>query len=75
LIESADEVVAEVDETKKKANHIFQALQYLRKLCNHPLLVVTPQAPNYKAITSKLKSSNLPPIENIHHAPKLQALK
>jgi len=52
----------------------FQALQYLRKLCNHPALVLTPQHPEYKHITEQLSSqhSNL---RDIQHAPKLSALK
>uniref|UniRef100_A0A673HUX5 TATA-binding protein-associated factor 172-like n=1 Tax=Sinocyclocheilus rhinocerous TaxID=307959 RepID=A0A673HUX5_9TELE len=58
----------------KATGHVFQALQYLRKLCNHPALVLTPQHPEYKHITEQLSSqhSNL---RDILHAPKLSALK
>uniref|UniRef100_A0A3Q3JAF2 BTAF1 RNA polymerase II, B-TFIID transcription factor-associated n=1 Tax=Monopterus albus TaxID=43700 RepID=A0A3Q3JAF2_MONAL len=58
----------------KATGHVFQALQYLRKLCNHPSLVLTPQHPEYKRITEQLagQSSSL---RDIQHAPKLSALK
>jgi TATA-binding protein-associated factor len=34
--------------------HVFQALQYLRKVCNHPALVLTPTHANFAAFSSKL---------------------
>lgn len=52
----------------------LQALQYLRKLCNHPSLVLTPQHPEYKRITEELASQNSN-LRDIQHAPKLSALK
>ncbi|KAF9923701.1 TATA-binding protein-associated factor mot1 [Linnemannia zychae] len=66
------------EETKKdspqKATHIFQALQYLRKLCNHPLLVVNEKHPEYMRVMKQLKAHNQS-INDISFAPKLQALK
>ncbi|XP_069467480.1 TATA-binding protein-associated factor 172 isoform X2 [Ambystoma mexicanum] len=58
----------------KATGHVFQALQYLRKLCNHPALVLTTQHPEYKRITEQLiaQSSSL---RDLRHAPKLSALK
>lgn len=58
----------------KATGHVFQALQYLRKLCNHPSLVLTQQHPEYKRIIEQLAAqhSNL---RDIQHAPKLSALK
>lgn len=53
---------------------IFQALQYLRKLCNHPALVLTPQHPEYKHITEQLNNQHTS-LRDIQHAPKLSALK
>jgi TATA-binding protein-associated factor len=50
--------------------HIFQALQYLRKLCSHPKLVLTNKHPEYL----KLQSENVN-INSIEHSPKLVALK
>ncbi|KAK8731312.1 hypothetical protein OTU49_007541, partial [Cherax quadricarinatus] len=38
--------------------HIFQALQYLRNVCNHPKLVLKPRHPEYERISAKLKSHN-----------------
>lgn len=52
----------------------FQALQYLRKLCNHPSLVLTPQHPEYKRITEQLAGQNSS-LRDLQHAPKLSALK
>uniref|UniRef100_A0A7N6ALC5 BTAF1 RNA polymerase II, B-TFIID transcription factor-associated n=1 Tax=Anabas testudineus TaxID=64144 RepID=A0A7N6ALC5_ANATE len=42
----------------KATGHVFQALQYLRKLCNHPSLVLTSQHPEYKRITEQLAGQN-----------------
>ncbi|XP_061692379.1 TATA-binding protein-associated factor 172 [Syngnathoides biaculeatus] len=58
----------------KATGHVFQALQYLRKLCNHPSLVLTPQHPEYKRITDQLSGQNSN-LRDIQHAPKLSALK
>lgn len=54
--------------------HIFQALQYMRKLCNHPALVVSPNHPQAAEVASFLaiRKSDLRDIE---HAPKLKSLK
>ncbi|KAG0337819.1 TATA-binding protein-associated factor mot1, partial [Podila horticola] len=63
-----------VEAPKSAATHIFQALQYLRKLCNHPLLVVNEKHPEYKRVMKQLKASNQS-IHDIAFAPKLMALK
>ncbi|KAG0345016.1 TATA-binding protein-associated factor mot1 [Podila humilis] len=63
-----------VDAPKSAATHIFQALQYLRKLCNHPLLVVNEKHPEYNRVMKQLKSSSQS-IHDISFAPKLMALK
>lgn len=55
-------------------SHIFQSLQYLRKVCNHPKLVLSASHPNYDAIMNKLKMENTA-LSNICHAAKLVALK
>ena len=52
--------------------HVFQALQYLRKLVNHPVLVYKPDLPQHHAMLSESDSAN---IRDIQHAPKLQALR
>ncbi|XP_071604735.1 TATA-binding protein-associated factor 172 isoform X2 [Heliangelus exortis] len=65
----------ETEKSKLKATgHVFQALQYLRKLCNHPALVLTIQHPEYKRITEQLAAHNSS-LRDIQHAPKLSALK
>ncbi|KAF1805764.1 hypothetical protein FB192DRAFT_1276263 [Mucor lusitanicus] len=67
-------VVTKPGEKPKGATHIFQALQYLRRLCNHPLLVVSDKYPNYKKVETFLNKTNTN-IHSISNAPKLQALK
>jgi TATA-binding protein-associated factor len=60
--------------SKGPASHIFQALQYLRKLCNHPVLVLNPSHPKYNEVNQKLKEQNIP-LNDIRNAPKLMALR
>ncbi|QPG72722.1 hypothetical protein FOA43_000023 [Brettanomyces nanus] len=68
-------VKKELGDTEKDGKqHIFQALQYMRKLCNSPALVLTPKHPQYKEVTAYLHRYNMD-INDIHHAPKLMALK
>ncbi|XP_078455706.1 TATA-binding protein-associated factor 172 [Lampetra fluviatilis] len=63
------------DKTKLKATgHVFQALQYLRKLCNHPALVLTLQHPEFQRICEELATHGSS-LRDIQHAPKLSALK
>jgi TATA-binding protein-associated factor len=54
--------------------HIFQSLQYLRKLCNHPALVLKGEK---QAITMALSKVDSGPegLSDIRHAPKLLALR
>merc|ERR1719494_1591708 len=61
-------------ERKEMAGHIFQALQYLRKVCNHPLLALTPSHPEYESIMADLKAQKSS-LRDINHAAKLVALK
>lgn len=61
-------------EDKQAKQHIFQALQYMRKLCNSPALVLNEKHPQYEKVTKQLtkdKSHIRDPI----HAPKLNALR
>lgn len=51
-----------------------QALQYLRKLSNHPSLVLTPKHPQFEAVTAELRAQNSS-VRSVEHAPKLAALK
>ena len=59
---------------KDSKQHIFQALQYMRKLCNSPAFVVKEGQPQYQAIQHQLTGSHSN-IRDIVHAPKLTALK
>ena len=55
--------------------HVFQSLQYLRKLCNHPAMVLkTDDDVNValKRVGQKPEKANL---FDINHAPKLLALR
>lgn len=64
--------------SKKKAagggQHVFHALQYLRKLCNHPSLVLTPEHPQFDLVTKKLKADGTE-LRDVQNSPKLMALK
>jgi TATA-binding protein-associated factor len=59
---------------RESKQHIFQALQYMKKLCNSPALVIKPTHKQYDA-TQKLLKQNNTTLEDIAHAPKLGALK
>jgi len=61
-------------DTSERASHIFQAIQYLQKLCNHPTLVLTSAHPDYQSIMTDL-DRNGSSIRDIEHAPKIKALK
>ncbi|KAM9065654.1 TATA-binding protein-associated factor 172 isoform X1 [Sarcophilus harrisii] len=72
---SSAALAEETEKPKLKATgHVFQALQYLRKLCNHPALVLTTQHPEFKNTTEQLAAQNSS-LRDIQHAPKLSALK
>lgn len=51
---SGTSVGTEKSEEKAKQQHVFQALQYLRKLCNHPSTVLTKKHPLYLTVMAKL---------------------
>ncbi|KAI8812840.1 SNF2 family N-terminal domain-containing protein [Cladochytrium replicatum] len=56
--------------------HVFQALQYLRKLVNHPMLVLNESHPKYESVVHKLASQRPPSsIRDLQNAPKLLALE
>ena len=52
----------------------LQALQYLRKVCNHPALVLTPRHPMYERVMEHLTKTSSS-LRDIKHATKLLALK
>jgi TATA-binding protein-associated factor len=59
---------------KEAKQHIFQALQYMRKLCNSPALVVKEGNKQYDAVQKQLAASKSN-LRDIAHAPKLRALR
>ncbi|XP_057544192.1 TATA-binding protein-associated factor BTAF1 [Amaranthus tricolor] len=71
--ETKDEKVA-----PKASSHIFQALQYLLKLCSHPLLVVSDEAVDSLGhiLSDILPNPDiLSELHKLHHSPKLIALQ
>ncbi|KAJ2894863.1 TATA-binding protein-associated factor mot1, partial [Coemansia aciculifera] len=58
----------------KNVPHVFQALQYLRKVCNHPALVLTPKHPLFARVDSELRARGAD-LHSLDIAPKMQALK
>ena len=64
------------DEVQGKArkSHVFQALQYLRRVCNHPKLVLEGNNRDSSAIQAMLRTGNSS-LEDISHAAKVSALK
>ena len=61
-------------EEKQVKQHIFQALQYMRKLCNSPALVLNDRHPQYEKVTKQLQKDKSH-IKDTVHAPKLGALR
>jgi TATA-binding protein-associated factor len=71
-----EEVKGELSDSAsgKKGQHIFQALQYLRKLCNHPAFVVTPEHPKHSQVMTLLKKQGKS-LDDVENSPKLMALQ
>jgi TATA-binding protein-associated factor len=59
---------------KEAKTHIFQALQYMRKLCNSPALVMKEGHKQYAATQALLARDNTS-LTDPRHAPKLMALR
>ncbi|KAI0320174.1 SNF2 superfamily chromatin remodeling protein [Amylostereum chailletii] len=69
------EDIIKSDGSKGQQQHVFQSLQYLRKLCNHPALVLkTPEAVS-TALEKAGQKSNGVNLNDISNAPKLLALR
>lgn len=54
-------------------SHVFQALNYLRRLCSHPKLVLSPKHPEYEAVHELLRSQGKT-IDDIDSSAKLVGL-
>lgn len=59
---------------KSDKEHIFQALQYMRRLCNSPALVVKEGHKQYNEVQQYLTTKQSH-IRDVSHAPKLSALR
>lgn len=73
-VDDDDNTGAGADQGKNAKQHVFQVLQYMRKLCNHPSLVLTREHPQFQEVSNYLKKYNMK-LDDIEHAPKLLALK
>ncbi|XP_050138819.1 TATA-binding protein-associated factor BTAF1-like isoform X2 [Malus sylvestris] len=66
-------------ESPRASSHVFQALQYLLKLCSHPLLVLGEKVPDSIAcLLSELLPGGSDTVSELHkpyHSPKLVALQ
>eukprot|EP01083_Nonionella_stella_P072938 196882_1 len=70
----SNEASASSQHKSKPARHVFQALQYMRKLVSHPKLVLTPDHPSYKVEMQRMKREKLS-LSDISCAPKIDALR
>lgn len=66
----ADTDAAE-DEPKQ---HVFQTLRYLRKLANHPSLVLNPEDPKHRQLLQVVEKER-GTLQGLANAPKLQAVR
>lgn len=73
---TSEEVSGSVRAGERKG-HVFQALQYLRRVCNHPALVLKENQPETQAALQKLHAmtDTQTTVRDIEHAPKLLALR
>jgi TATA-binding protein-associated factor len=62
------------DKSKEGKTHIFQALQYMRKLCNSPAMAINEKHPQYAQLSAQLATQGTT-LRDAVHAPKLTALR
>lgn len=60
--------------TDTQGGHVFEALRYLRNVCNHPKLVLNPRHPLYQTVCNTIKQQK-GTLAEIEHGAKLPALK
>ncbi|CCM05038.1 uncharacterized protein FIBRA_07240 [Fibroporia radiculosa] len=73
--EAADVVRSDQAGKSGEQQHVFQSLQYLRKLCNHPALVLKDKHSVVNALTNAGQKTQSGDLSDIQHAPKLLALR
>jgi TATA-binding protein-associated factor len=64
--------------TTEPQKHIFQTLQYLRKLCNHPMLALGADTQRYQDVVRRVSAADKEVSKDpwdISHSPKLLALQ
>jgi TATA-binding protein-associated factor len=71
---SLSSTVSVAESKHTKSNGALESMQYLRKVCNHPALVLSESHTEYKTIVSDLNRSGLP-LRNLCHSPKMLALQ
>ncbi|PXF49054.1 putative helicase mot1 [Gracilariopsis chorda] len=59
---------------KESKSHVFQALSYLRRLCSHPKLVLSPKHPEYHSVHDALHRQGRS-IDDIESSAKLLGLR
>lgn len=75
LLDDSEQEDTKPNEQKENSKgHVFQALQYLKNVCNHPKLVLTQKHPHYSEITKSLNDEKSS-LDDINHSSKLKALK
>ncbi|WFD01681.1 TATA-binding protein-associated factor mot1 [Malassezia obtusa] len=75
LAESPDADAAPASDAEgEPKQHVFQTLQYLRKLANHPSLVLNPGVPAQQKILQAVEKQR-GTLQGLANAPKLQALR
>lgn len=73
--QNADEEQQEESKPEPSSKeHVFQALQYLRKVVNHPSLVLRADHPKWPKVKAELTSSQMS-MTDIRHSGKLLALR
>lgn len=70
--ETAKQEEENIKSKPQSSEHVFQALQYLRKVVNHPSLVLKPDHPKWDKIRSEMASSSM---TDVRHSGKLLALR
>ena len=73
--QEAESAVRSDKEEKVPQQHVFQSLQYLRKLCNHPALVLKEDKQAIQEAFRKAGYHADSNLSDIQHAPKLLALR
>ncbi|GMH43351.1 hypothetical protein BSKO_11273 [Bryopsis sp. KO-2023] len=68
--------------SSKSAPHVFQSIQYLRRVCGHPLLALRWDLPQHQQAVQRILGKEVTEwsvakraLQDSCHAPKLQALK